>query len=379
MASIWKHPNSKYWTACYTNSNGVQVKRSTKSIDRNAALQIALEFERVEKQARAGTITTVQVQKVFNEVVEKSTGETIIAPSVEKYLRGWLRDKLVKNAHGTVERYTNTVNLFLKHIAAKAQKPVTSIVASDIESFLNARLESGVAPKTAVVDIKSLSSAFRRAERQAIILKNPVTAVELPRQNSSEREVFTHNQIGKLLDTVGFQSDWFTTILLAYYTGARLTDCVTMKWTNVNLELGCVQYEQQKTGKTVTVPLHKDLHEHLTFLLEFADLKGFLCPDLAARESGGKHGLSESFKRIMKRAGIDALSVQGKGKQQFCKLTFHSLRHSFNSALANAGVSQEIRMKLTGHSSFAMNDRYTHHNSKVLQSAIEVMPNFTNE
>ena len=39
-------------------------------------------------------------------------------------------------------------------------------------------------------------------------------------------------------------------------------------------------------------------------------------------------------------------------------LTFHSLRHSFNSAMANAGVSQEIRMKLIGHVSAEMNKGY---------------------
>jgi hypothetical protein len=38
-----------------------------------------------------------------------------------------------------------------------------------------------------------------------------------------------------------------------------------------------------------------------------------------------------------------------------------SLRHSFNSALANAGVSREIRQKFTGHASADMNTLYTRH------------------
>jgi integrase len=55
-------------------------------------------------------------------------------------------------------------------------------------------------------------------------------------------------------------------------------------------------------------------------------------------------------------------------------LTFHSLRHSFNSALANAGVSQEIRMKLTGHVSAEMNNGYTHHELEPLRAAIQRIP-----
>ena len=36
-------------------------------------------------------------------------------------------------------------------------------------------------------------------------------------------------------------------------------------------------------------------------------------------------------------------------------LSFHSLRHTFNSALANAGIPEETRMALTGHTSRQMN------------------------
>jgi integrase len=89
--------------------------------------------------------------------------------------------------------------------------------------------------------------------------------------------------------------------------------------------------------------------------------------------------LSESFVRIVKRAQINPQNVQGKGKQKFNRLTFHSLRHSFNSTLANAGVHQEIRMKLTGHSSVGMNDRYTHHALKPLEAAIDLLPSFNEE
>ncbi len=39
---------------------------------------------------------------------------------------------------------------------------------------------------------------------------------------------------------------------------------------------------------------------------------------------------------------------QGKGRASNSK-TFHGLRHSFISGLANAGVSPEIRQKLAGH------------------------------
>ena len=182
----------------------------------------------------------------------------------------------------------------------------------------------------------------------------------------------------KLLDTVGYKSEWFTLILMGYYTGARLGDCATMKWGHVNFRDRVMSYEQKKTGKVVRVPLVEDLYDHLNTMREFIDDE-HICPELAARGSGGKHGLSDSFVRIVKRAKIDPQQVQGKGKSKFTRLTFHSLRHSFNSALANAGVSQELRMRLTGHSSVGMNDRYTHQALKPLQQAMSVLPSFNEE
>ena len=55
---------------------------------------------------------------------------------------------------------------------------------------------------------------------------------------------------------------------------------------------------------------------------------------------------------VMARAGIeDGIARQKKGDagRNVSRLSFHSLRHSFTSALANAGVSAEVRQKLTGH------------------------------
>jgi integrase len=62
------------------------------------------------------------------------------------------------------------------------------------------------------------------------------------------------------------------------------------------------------------------------------------------------------------------------GNRKFSKLSFHSLRHTFNSSLANAGVSQERRMKLTGHTSAEVNTGYTHHEVETLRDEVNKLP-----
>jgi integrase len=374
MASVFKRDNSRYWTACFTSRDGRQLKKSTKTVDRNQALEIAIELERVERQARAGNLTTTQLQKVLDDVSTKVNGETLIAPTAEKYLGDWLLGVGTRNSPATLERYSNTVRLFLEHLGQKAQRPISILNAVDFEGFLNARLKMGCAPRTAIIDLKTLKIAFRRAENYGVILKSPVGAVRLPKEDSSERSVFTQSEVQKLLKAAP-SLDWQTLILLGYFLGARLGDCVQMKWSNVQPEKGLISYVQRKTGKAVVVPMHFHLIEHIAHLTKSA--KGeYLCPSLAAKGPGGKHGLSESFKRIMRKAKIDPETVKGKGTRNFSRRTFHSLRHSFNSELANAGVAEEIRMKLTGHSSRVMNSRYTHLELDALKKAIGTVPTF---
>ncbi|HEV2327594.1 MAG TPA: tyrosine-type recombinase/integrase, partial [Verrucomicrobiae bacterium] len=62
------------------------------------------------------------------------------------------------------------------------------------------------------------------------------------------------------------------------------------------------------------------------------------------------------------------------GIRQISRRTFHALRHSFTSALANQGVDRELRMKLTGHKTEAEHQKYTHHELEKLRAAVEKIP-----
>jgi hypothetical protein len=107
----------------------------------------------------------------------------------------------------------------------------------------------------------------------------------------------------------------------------------------------------------------QDLYEYLLELPSADRPKRPIFPKLFDKPGAGKSGLSMYFKRLMERAGIDdgvARKKDGKLGRNVSRLSFHSLRHSFNSAMANADVPLEIRHKLTGHASQDMNKHYTH-------------------
>lgn len=369
MANLFKRPTSQFWFACYRTRDGRQVRKSTKLSDKTAALKMALEWERVEKLAKQGSAAVAQFQKVVNEVSRDVIGESLPTETTEAYFRTWLESVKRLNTPATYERYRHVVDLFLKSLGTSAQQPIRGISPVHIERFLLKRLDQGVAPKTASVDIKILGAAFGRAEKFGVHDRNPVPAVSLPKAISSEREAFTMEEVEKLV-SASPNLDWQTAILLAAYTGARMGDCILMSWEHVDAEAGFLRFTQKKTLRTVSVPLHSRLVSHLEHLSQH-HATGYLCPSLASKTPGGKHGLSEGFKRIVRRAELDLMVIKGKGSRNFARRTFHSLRHSFISALANSGVSPELRMELTGHKTSEIHKRYTHIDPKPLKEAIQ--------
>lgn len=372
MATVFQRPGSPFWFACYPNRYGQTVRKSTKATDKVLAKRIAMEWEGAEFLARSGNATVATFQKVVSDISERVIGESLPSQTINEYFKEWLGSITRKNSEATLERYQHSVRLFLKAIGKAADQPLRSIAPRHIDLFLNRRLEEGVAPKTAIVDVKTISIALRRAMRYGYIERNPAEVVKLPKAVSSMREVFSLAEIHSLVKATP-NADWQTLILLGAFTGARLGDCLRMTWEDLIPEHKVLVYTQQKTGKKVALPVHADLLDHLARMSE-GGTEGFLCRSLAKKSQAGKHGISEGFKRIVERAGLDLMVVKGKGMQNFTRRTFHSLRHTFSSILAGQGVSEELRMRLTGHSSREIHQLYTHHGSEALQKAIETIP-----
>ena len=374
MASVHKRPRSRYFHAAFRDHQGRLVMRSTKVTDRAKALTITLEWERLAKNA--DELVEAQALKVISGLMERVGSEAIRTPSTSDYLREWIRGKELHRSEGTATRYASVVEGFLNHLGRKATRPLTSVAPRDVQSFLELRLEAGCAPSTISVDGKVLRGAFNHAVKQGLLPSNPADAVELPTRNSIKRGVFTPTEVGILLAAA--QGEWVSLILIAYYTGARMSDCTRMKWADVDLTAGTLTYAvKKKGGVEQQVPLHEHLEAHLVSLADKDEPTEYIMPGMAPKGSGGRHGLSEGFKRIMRKAGLDLQVVQGGGRRKLARRTFHSLRHSFTSALANAGVPEEVRMKLTGHSSKDVHRGYTHHELETLRKAIGTIPSIS--
>jgi integrase len=371
VASLHKDPRGKspFWYVAYSTADGRRVFRSTRQTDRKKAAEVARTLERAAKAARQDQLTESHVRKWMDELLESTGLSPVRHVTVRSFAHDWLNGKRLSVSHAAACRYQRATELFCQGLGARADKPLAGVTAADVAAYRDARLAENVAGGTLQHYIKIVRSMFNSARRQGLVLTNPVEAIELPRKRAHERSVFTIPELGALLSVA--TPEWATLIRLGFYTGARLSDLARLEWDAVDLASGTITFTQGKTGAKVVVPIHPELGEHLYSIA--ADSIGALCPALSRAPATGRDGLSKQFIGLMGTAGIDPEVVQ-ISKNAFSTKSFHGLRHSFASALANSGVSADLRMKLTGHKSAEIHRTYTHVELALLRGAIDSLP-----
>jgi integrase len=364
---------SPYWIACYVDADGRRLKKSTKLINKKKALEIAFALDHGEHLARSGAFTEARLRDLLEQTLARVTGEEAQHYTVKAWL-DWWHERKAKARPASAERYAQVIRDFVAFLGPRAQLPLEHIADKDILGFRNSEIERGVSNKTANLAVKIVSMAFHDALRQGKIKFNPCTGLDALEEESAEREPFTAEEITKLLNAA--TGDWVPAIIFGYFTGARLGDVANMTWSAIDLEKHLVTFTPKKTRrrrKVLRIPLHPILEKEL--LKNPGVGNAPLFPSLVDRKSGGRQGLSAEFALIMEKAGVHGAVIRHteKGRRNRTK-SFHSLRHSFNSALANAGVAREVRQVLTGHASERMNEIYTHRELETVRGAISVIP-----
>ena len=161
-------------------------------------------------------------------------------------------------------------------------------------------------------------------------------------------------------------------IILAYTSAARLVDAANMKWSNIDLENGLLEFRVQKTGKKALLALHPDFVEWLANQQPSDDPNAFLFPSLARGRQAGKFGLSNEFKKIMIRAKIVGREVVNKGRK-ISTLSFHALRHTSATSIYGNAALEAIAKRVTQHNSDSLKT-YIHQDLEVLRQATKLIP-----
>jgi len=377
MPSLHKRARSPFWFASFQDAKGRWLKKSTKTKDRTLAMKLALEWDASSSAGRSGRLVEAQCRQVLSEIHEQATGSRLEFHTCEEWLAEWLKGKQGATGERTLLKYNQVLRDFTASLGPRKNVPLEAISIADVRRFRDVLVRDGKCPTTVNQSVRNvLSAPFAAAVRAGFISVNPCAGVEQIKDGADvEKDVFTCDQVKDLCAAA--TGDWPGVILAGFYTGLRLRDITNLCWEAVDLNEQVLRIRTGKTGAKLLIPIADELLKWLNAQPR-AIAKASVFPSVAGKSGSGKSGLSMQFKRIMEKAGIRGRVLrrrmeQGLGRTQ-SSLSFHSLRHSFNSALANAGVPQETRQKLTGHASAAMNSVYTHMALEPLRAAIGRLP-----
>jgi integrase len=378
VAGLTKHPNSPYYTAIFYDGAGQKVRRSTKQRDRRNAMKVAVEWEETAKAGRERRLTETQARRVVEEILKRTTGETLHFHTARSWFTEWLAGKRGAVEPKSFTKYEQVKDNFLNHLGERANLNLEAIGPTDVRSFRDELAKEGRSPSTVNQTIrKVLTAPFTAAQRQGYIQANPCSAVEpLIDASEGQREPFSNEEVRTLLGAA--DNDWRGAILFGYHTALRFRDITDMQWEAIDLNEETVKVCPRKSKRNkleLVIPLHSEVIAWLKIQTQGIG-KAPVLPSLYGKGTGGRLGLSNQFKALMTRAKIKGRILRKKNGagRETNSLSFHSLRHSCVSAMANAGIAPEIRKKLSGHADDRSHAIYTHHAVETLREAIRRMP-----
>jgi integrase len=380
MASIWRRKDTKrypFWYACYTDANGRRIKKSTGLTSKSSALRMAHKLEDAVKLAKQRLLTENKAREIISEIVASvHGGEGLRSYTVRAWFEHFSKIKQKSRDHDTAVKYEQIKREFLTFLGPKADLNILAISGADVRAFRDRR-EHELSASTLNDHLTFLSSYFNGAWRANVISNNPCTEVEPAKDDLSparrQKQPFTIEQVVALLKAAN--DDWRGLIKLAFYTGARLENCVRLRFRDLDYSATppVIVFERySKHGDEHRVPMHPALEEHFLSLAapEKDDDDAFVFPSLALNSTGKpRHvaNLSKQFRELMQAAHIKNSKLRegakGKGKsaaRTVMSLGFHSFRRTHISELANAGVSEERRMAITAHANREVHKGYTH-------------------
>lgn len=225
---------------------------------------------------------------------------------------------------------------------------MTSITTADARRYASSRQEAGAANATINRELAILKRAFRLAEQAGKLLHRPfipMLAEDNVRQGFFERKEFEDVRDALPRDLQGL-------VTFLYSTGWRIGEVLPLQWAQVDraeqvvrLEVGTTKNREGRTlpyGQLpeLAVAIEAQWLEHRRLASE-----GTLCPFVFHRNGQPIQDLRKAWSTACEAAGVPGKLV-------------HDLRRTAVRNLVRAGVADTIAMKITGHKTRTVFDRY---------------------
>ncbi len=274
---------------------------------------------------------------------------------IEEYLRYLTVERgLAENSLAAYARDLRRITGHLKHTGAGAFQEVSR---GQVARLLLTLREEGLAPRTVARHIASLRGLFRFLLAQGHVKDDPTAHLESQSPWMRLPGVLSQEEVERLLaalvtsNPLGIRDKAMLEVL--YAAGLRVTELVTLRLSDVDLEVGYVRC-QGKGGKDRVVPLGSDAQTAVRRYLATSRphlQRGRSSPVLFLNRLG-RPLTRQGFWRLLRAhavaAGIDR------------RVTPHTLRHSFATHLLERGADLRAVQMMLGHADISTTQIYTH-------------------
>jgi len=238
-------------------------------------------------------------------------------------------------------------------------KGTSSLAAkrADLLEFIAWRVQSGTRPRSTARQLSSFRRFYRHLVRDGVLTEDPTAQIAMPKIGRSLPKSLTEPEVEALLaapeieQSLGHRDRTMLEVL--YATGLRVSELVTLKASQVNLNQGVLRIVG-KGDRERLIPLGD---EAVRWLQEFVN--GPRMEILLERQIDylfptrrGDRMTRQAFWHLIKRYAQKA----GVAKT----LSPHTLRHAFATHLLNHGADLRVVQMLLGHSDLSTTQIYTH-------------------
>ena len=274
--------------------------------------------------------------------------------AVDRYLNYLAAEKGL--AANSLTAYSHDLAAFLNHLQRRSSGAADDVQARDVVSFLEGLQQRGLSGRTRARMFAALRGFFAFLVREEVLAVDPTHDIHLPRLGQRLPRSLGPDEVTQLLTVQGnsplAQRDG-AMIELLYATGLRVSEIVTLKVSQVNLEAGYLTVVG-KGSKERAVPIGSVARQRLLDYLQTARpalLKGRLSAYLFVNRAGrhlSRQGFALRVRQAVRRASIGG------------KVSPHTLRHAFATHLVERGADLRAVQMMLGHADISTTQIYTH-------------------
>jgi integrase len=322
------------------------------------------------------------IREIENEL-EGGTESFEYKDTVNEFLDKWLATAKQKVCARTYEDYVGLLRLYVR--PALGKKRLSTLRPLDVQDFVNGMVDKGLSARTVRYAHAIFLRAMKRALKWKLLVQNPASDVELPKNVRREMKVLTPEEARTFLEEA-YKGKHGLMFAVAVYTGMRPEEYLGLKWPDVDFQAATVTVQrtlvwkrwkteyyfgEPKTSRSRrTIPLSaflvKELAAHKIRQAEYRLKVGpqWANHDLVfCSEVGKPHSVRNlqrrHFKPILKRAGLPDIRL-------------YDLRHTCATLLLVAGENPKVVAERLGHASIVLTlDTYSHCLPTMQQSATD--------